>query len=54
MVTAGQETTGGMVETEMGDERKLRRPCCKCHYVPFNTSHYVAVDIQDGTAAVIS
>lgn len=34
MVTAGQETRGGMVEnTERGDKGMLRGPCRKCHFV---------------------
>lgn len=40
--------------TERGDKGMLRGQRCKCHFVLFNTSRNVAVDIQDVTAAVIS
>lgn len=48
MVTAGQETTGQGWhggDTERGDKRMLGGACCKCHFVLFNASQNVAMDI---------
>lgn len=51
MAMAGQGTWG----TEDKDRQEdVRRPRCKCHLLPLNTSWNVVVDIQDAVAAVAS